>query len=138
MTAAPAPSAVTPAPLDSVPAPVTPSPAADTAAAAGADVDMVGAAPVAVASAASVMATPNSVVDTPKTKTKKKKKNRKRCHHCKTRVGLTGFECRCSFVFCDKHRYADVHECTYDYAADHRDLLQKLNPRVVASKLDRL
>lgn len=88
-----------------------------------------------------VMATPNSVVDTPmtkKNKKKKKKSSRKRCHHCKTRVGLTGFECRCSFVFCDKHRYADVHSCTYDYAADHRNLLQKANPKVVAAKLDRL
>lgn len=128
MTASAAPTAVvTPAPLAAA-APVTPEPSRDqVGASATAD---------ATASAAAAMATPNSVVDTPATK--KKKSKRKRCHHCKKRVGLTGFECRCTFVFCDTHRYADVHNCEFDYAADHRSLLEKANPRVVAAKIDRL
>lgn len=140
MQAATAPATVTPQPL-AAPAPTTPAPVAAAAVAAAATPEQVGAAvaePDSVGAAA--MATPNSVVDTPQTKKKKKKKktNRKRCHHCKKRVGLTGFECRCSFVFCDTHRYADVHECSYDYAADHRSQLEKANPRVVASKLNRV
>ena len=110
------------------------------------DTDMTGAAPVAVAtpqraagqeSKLEEAATPATDAGATPSK-KKKKKSRKRCHHCNTRVGLTGFECRCTNVFCDKHCYADVHDCTYDYAADHRTLLEKENPRVVASKLDRL
>lgn len=158
MAAAPAPSAVpslTPdAPAGSAsPAPVAAAaaPAATTAAAASPAVATTPARAEAGSGAggskveedvamtpASVMATPNSVVDTPRKKKKKKKSNRKRCHQCKTRVGFTGFECRCSFVFCDKHRYADVHSCTFDYAADQRSLLAKANPKVVAAKLDRL
>ncbi|XP_025732802.1 AN1-type zinc finger protein 6-like [Callorhinus ursinus] len=26
--------------------------------------------------------------------------------------GLTGFECRCGNVYCDVHRYSDVHNCS--------------------------
>lgn len=133
MSAASAPSIV---PRNMLPAP---APVADT--------DMTGAAAAAVAtpqraavqeSKLEEAATPASDAGATPGKKKKKKKSRKRCHHCNTRVGLTGFECRCTNVFCDKHRYADVHECTYDYAADHRTLLEKANPRVVADKLDRL
>ena len=32
---------------------------------------------------------------------------RDRCWTCKKKTGLTGFECRCGFVFCGTHRYAD-------------------------------
>ena len=34
-------------------------------------------------------------------------KNKGRCWGCKKKVGLTGFECRCGYVFCGTHRYAD-------------------------------
>lgn len=43
----------------------------------------------------------------------KKKKNR--CGVCKKKVGLTGFTCRCSGLFCSIHRYSDKHECKFDY-----------------------
>ena len=37
----------------------------------------------------------------------KTQRNRGRCWSCKKKVGLTGFECRCGFVYCGVHRYAD-------------------------------
>ena len=43
----------------------------------------------------------------------KKKKNR--CGVCKKKLGLTGFTCRCSGLFCSIHRYSDKHECKFDY-----------------------
>ena len=30
--------------------------------------------------------------------------DRKRCFDCKKKVGLLGVECKCGFVFCNKHR----------------------------------
>ncbi len=35
-------------------------------------------------------------------------KNPGRCFTCNKRVGLTGFRCRCDYVFCAAHRYPDV------------------------------
>ena len=37
---------------------------------------------------------------------KLEQKNKTRCWTCKKKVGLTGFECRCSYVFCGKVRCA--------------------------------
>jgi hypothetical protein len=62
--------------------------------------------------------------------------NRSRCLTCKKKVGLTGFECKCGFVFCGAHRHADQHACTFDFKAHGRGILEKLNPTVVASKVE--
>lgn len=116
--------------------PATVTPAAAVAAAVPAPEAAAGsqAAVAAAAVAAAVASTPST--STPKKK--KKKKSRKRCFECNTRVGLTGFKCKCENVFCDTHRYADAHNCGYDFASEHREQLKKLNPKVVASKLDRV
>ena len=44
-----------------------------------------------------------------------------RCMFCKKKVGLLGFHCRCGGTFCEKHRYSDKHECTFDYKTHGRD-----------------
>ena len=44
-----------------------------------------------------------------------------RCISCKKKVGLLGFHCRCGGTFCEKHRYSDKHECSFDYRSHGRD-----------------
>ncbi|XP_026194083.1 zinc finger A20 and AN1 domain-containing stress-associated protein 9-like [Cyclospora cayetanensis] len=61
-----------------------------------------------------------------------------RCQKCNRKVGLLGFMCRCGFAFCGEHRYADAHECMFDYKAFEREQLRKQNNRVVAEKLQKL
>lgn len=58
---------------------------------------------------------------------KKVQKNRKRCFHaeCKKKVGLTGIECKCGFVFCSSHRWPDQHSCDFDFKTHDRDNLAK-------------
>lgn len=55
-------------------------------------------------------------------------KNKKRCWECKKKVGLTAIECRCGFVFCNNHRYADQHKCSFDFKAADRAELARRNP----------
>lgn len=55
-------------------------------------------------------------------------KNKKRCWECKKKVGLTAIECRCGFVFCNTHRYADQHSCSFDFKAADRAELARRNP----------
>ncbi|CAA6668300.1 unnamed protein product [Spirodela intermedia] len=52
----------------------------------------------------------------------------RRCSCCRRRVGLTGFRCRCGDLFCSRHRYSDVHDCSFDYKAAGREEISKANP----------
>jgi hypothetical protein len=58
-----------------------------------------------------------------------------RCWSCKRKVGLLGFKCKCSYVFCGSHRHSDQHGCTYDYKTEFKQKLAKENPVVIASKV---
>ncbi|RLN50926.1 hypothetical protein BBJ29_009982 [Phytophthora kernoviae] len=55
-------------------------------------------------------------------------KNKKRCWECKKKVGLTAIECRCGYVFCSSHRYADQHSCSFDFKTADRAELARRNP----------
>uniref|UniRef100_K3WXQ1 AN1-type domain-containing protein n=1 Tax=Globisporangium ultimum (strain ATCC 200006 / CBS 805.95 / DAOM BR144) TaxID=431595 RepID=K3WXQ1_GLOUD len=55
-------------------------------------------------------------------------KNKNRCWECKKKVGLTAIECRCGYVFCSNHRYADQHSCSFDFKAADRAELARRNP----------
>ncbi|KAH7648142.1 zinc finger transcription factor ZFP33 [Cryptosporidium bovis] len=61
-----------------------------------------------------------------------------RCYKCNRKVGIYGFSCRCGFNFCSSHRYADTHECTFDYKTFEREQLRKTNQAVVADKIQRI
>lgn len=69
-------------------------------------------------------------------KKKKKQKNRSRCFECRKKIGLTGIECRCGYVFCGVHRYADKHSCDFDYKSFDRTNLEKKNAKASFEKLE--
>ena len=46
--------------------------------------------------------------------------------------------CRCSKVFCAKHRHPELHDCDFDYKEEGRKLLEKENPIVKFSKLPKI
>jgi len=74
----------------------------------------------------------------PKKEEEKLQKDTSRCWSCKRKVGLLGFRCRCEVVFCSKHRHAEEHNCTYDYRKEQQQKLEKMNPQVVAAKVQKL
>lgn len=48
------------------------------------------------------------------------------CAHCKKRSFLASCTlCRCGLLLCTKHRYADEHDCTFDYKMLGREQLEK-------------
>jgi len=61
-----------------------------------------------------------------------------RCYKCRRRVGLDGIECRCGYIFCGKHRYADEHDCEYDYKKAQRRKLMLDNIKVLGKKFDKI
>jgi len=68
----------------------------------------------------------------------KQQTNTSRCWRCNKKVGLLGFQCRCGFFFCGDHRYADSHDCAFDYKTFEREQLSKANQKVVAEKLHKI
>ncbi|KAG1679446.1 hypothetical protein FOA52_007738 [Chlamydomonas sp. UWO 241] len=57
---------------------------------------------------------------------------------CKKKLGLTGFKCRCGFHFCGSHRYAEAHDCKFDYKTFERMKIADANPLVQAAKIQKL
>ncbi|XP_028845350.1 AN1-type zinc finger protein 4 [Denticeps clupeoides] len=67
------------------------------------------------------------------------KKSSKHCFLCGKKTGLaTSYECRCGNNFCASHRYAEIHDCTYDYKSTGRRFLQETNPLISAPKLPKI
>ena len=63
----------------------------------------------------------------------------KRCCEgsCKKKLSLSDFPCKCGFKFCSAHRIPELHQCTFDFKAQHKDvLLQTMGAPVVAKKID--
>ncbi|KAM9810009.1 AN1-type zinc finger protein 4 isoform 1-T2 [Syngnathus typhle] len=68
-----------------------------------------------------------------------KKKSSKHCFLCGKKTGLaSSYECRCGSNFCATHRYAETHDCSYDYKGTGRRFLQDANPLVSAPKLPKI
>jgi galactitol-specific phosphotransferase system IIB component len=65
-------------------------------------------------------------------------KNKSKCWKCPRKVGITGIECRCGYIFCGEHRYASEHDCPYDFKKAHQKKLTKDNIKVTGKKLERI
>ena len=61
-----------------------------------------------------------------------------RCSSCRKKVGVLGFRCRCGETFCGAHRYAEKHNCTFDFKAVGREAIARANPVVKPDKLERI
>ncbi|KAB7502645.1 AN1-type zinc finger protein 4, partial [Armadillidium nasatum] len=84
--------------------------------------------------------TPRSQPNTsPRTPKKKAMKKRPRCRQCKKKIGVaTSYACRCGLVFCAQHRYAETHNCTYDYKSAGKKIIEIANPLVIPEKLPKI
>jgi hypothetical protein len=60
----------------------------------------------------------------------KKRKKKQRCEHCRVKLGLFTFTCKCSMVLCQKHLSPHNHLCTFDYVKEKKDLIEKNNPKL--------
>ncbi|KAM9365645.1 AN1-type zinc finger protein 4 isoform 2-T2 [Pholidichthys leucotaenia] len=85
------------------------------------------------------MGTPTYHLPPVKAPTGTKKKSSKHCFLCGKKTGLaTSYECRCGHNFCASHRYAEAHDCTYDYKSVGRRFLQETNPLISGPKLPKI
>jgi AN1-type zinc finger and ubiquitin domain-containing protein 1 len=70
---------------------------------------------------------------------KKERAHRTRCAHCGKKCKLaTSFICRCDQTFCGQHRYAEAHDCTFDYKFAGRKMLEAASPSIATPKLPKI
>lgn len=61
----------------------------------------------------------------------KTKKTTKKCSTCNKKLGFVScYTCRCGNDYCNKHRFYDQHDCTYDYKSKAIEKLRLNNPKV--------
>ena len=62
----------------------------------------------------------------------------KRCQHteCTKKLALSDMPCKCEKIFCQAHRYAELHTCTFDFKDESRKRLEKQLVKTVAAKLE--
>lgn len=79
----------------------------------------------------------NPISDTSQTSPTLKKKLR--CAQCNKKLGVIMImKCHCEQVFCSQHRYAEAHNCSYNFKAEGQRIIARENPLVIASKLPKI
>uniref|UniRef100_A0A182NZD2 AN1-type domain-containing protein n=1 Tax=Anopheles epiroticus TaxID=199890 RepID=A0A182NZD2_9DIPT len=67
------------------------------------------------------------------------KSKKLRCAQCNKKLGVIMImKCHCEKIFCAQHRYAEAHNCSFDFKVEGRKVLEKNNPLVVADKLPKI
>jgi hypothetical protein len=62
----------------------------------------------------------------------------KRCQHteCTKKLALSDMPCKCEKIFCQAHRYAELHTCTFDFKDESRKRLEKQLVKTVGQKVE--
>ncbi|KAH9505927.1 AN1-type zinc finger protein 6, variant 2 [Dermatophagoides farinae] len=76
--------------------------------------------------------------DGDETPTKQQKKKKLRCPICREKLAIIRFDCRCGLSFCGTHRYAKMHNCTFDYKEYGAEEIRKNNPQVIGEKVQKI
>ncbi|XP_055609415.1 uncharacterized protein LOC129756528 [Uranotaenia lowii] len=67
------------------------------------------------------------------------KSKKLRCAQCNRKLGVIMImRCHCEKIFCAQHRYAEAHNCSYDFKLEGKKILERENPMVVAQKLPKI
>jgi hypothetical protein len=69
---------------------------------------------------------------------KHKKSNKCNFVECKTKLGMLGFDCRCGYKFCSKHRHINDHKCSFDHISFDKDILRKRNTGFKSDKISKI
>jgi predicted nucleic acid binding AN1-type Zn finger protein len=58
-----------------------------------------------------------------------------RCNVCNKKINMTFIECKCGKFLCLRHRYAENHDCKFDYKTAWSEKLRNDNPVVIKAKI---
>lgn len=61
-----------------------------------------------------------------------------KCPVCTKKNKLTDIQCKCGNIFCSLHRYPHMHDCSFNFKVNERNLIEKNNPKIEPNKLIKL
>ena len=61
------------------------------------------------------------------------KKIKKKCKHCRKKLSLISFTCKCGHLYCITHQNPHIHNCSYNYLKENKQKLEKDNPKIESS-----
>lgn len=61
-----------------------------------------------------------------------------KCKHCRKKVGLISFTCKCGNIYCVTHQVPHNHNCTFNYIKETKQKLKKENPKIKTSMENKL
>ena len=64
------------------------------------------------------------------TKEKEKKHKKIKCQHCKKKLDLFRFTCKCGKILCQTHLSPHNHDCLYDYKKEKKESIINNNPKI--------
>lgn len=81
----------------------------------------------------------DELISQPLPATPPKKPQKLRCAECNKKLGvIMVMKCHCEQVFCAQHRYAEAHNCSYNFKVKGKQILARENPLVIAQKLPKI
>ncbi|CAF0816433.1 unnamed protein product [Didymodactylos carnosus] len=66
------------------------------------------------------------------------KKKKQKCLICNRKLALTEYPCRCGGHYCSLHRYANEHNCTFDYKEHGQNEIRRNMPVVQGDKITKI
>jgi hypothetical protein len=72
-----------------------------------------------------------------KEETKPTKIPKQKCYHCKVKLKMIVFTCKCNHIFCQRHLGAHSHNCPYDYKNEKKKQIEENNPKL-ESRMERI
>lgn len=73
-----------------------------------------------------IKAKPDVVSNSGNKRPNKSKKKRCAFDSCRKKLSFTDWACKCDKKFCQKHRSASLHNCSYNWKAGHQGVLSKI------------
>ena len=62
--------------------------------------------------------------------------NKNKCWFCNKKIGIFNYECKCNYVFCQKHRLSFDHNCSFDFKKEAQNKIKNENPIIKKLKLE--
>ena len=64
---------------------------------------------------------------------------KKRCLTCNKKIkSVMPLQCKCKNYYCNMHKVASNHNCSFDFFKENQNRLRERNQKVVANKLENM
>ena len=62
---------------------------------------------------------------------------KKRCLKCNKKIkSILPLQCKCKNYYCNMHKIASEHDCSFNYLKENQERLEKNNEKIISNKLE--